>query len=252
MKIRHLLHLVLLSIGSSTTSLAQRSLSRLVNYDAVTTFRVGQQNARLTELNQFMQQSGYLALRTKLPMFSVASQFSRPNRPLALIAEAGMSVGSGSNSLDGRYLASASLYYAKLGASYRVIRTDKLEIGPQLSLAALPFSLRVSPVSEGDPSLTTVLTDPGSARTATFQTSAFGVDAGLSANWWVSYNRQQVDCVTVERSLVVALDAGYRLAARAPFYSLNKISAVQLSGWYAGLHLGFGTRMRTTGNSGTH
>ncbi len=257
MKTHYFLYLMLsLTCSVVTDSLAQRSLSRISNYDAVTTYRIGMQSISLNELNQVLQQAGYQALASQMPMVSVASQFSRPNRPLAFLAEAGIAIGSGTNVTNGQYKAQAGIFYAKLGASYRIIRKDKFELAPQLSLVSLPFHMRVTPVNGVTPSLNTVLTNPGSAQTATFRTSALGLDAGLTANMRIPYGQRQYDCATVERSFVIGLDAGYRLASRAPFDNRYEISstnpAIQLSGWYAGLRLGFGMRVRSTTNPVTY
>lgn len=257
MKTRYLFYPVLVLICSLVTdSLAQRSFSRMSNYDAVTSYRIGMQGLGLSELNQALQQAGYQALATQMPVLSIASQFSRPDRPLAFLAEAGIAIGSGTKVTNGQYKAQAGIFYAKLGESYRVIRNNRFELAPQLSLVSLPFSMQVTPLSGGTSSLNTVLTNPGSAQTATFRTSSLGLDAGLTANMRIPYGQRQYDCATVERSFVIGLDAGYRLASRAPVDNRYEISstnpAIQLSGWYAGLRLGFGTRVRSTTNPVTY
>lgn len=257
MKTRYLFYpVLLLAYSLVTNSMAQRSLSRMSNYDAITTYRIGMQSIGLSELNQALQQAGYQTLATQMPMVSIASQFSRPDRPLAFLAEAGIAIGKGSIVTNSQYKAHAGIFYAKLGASYRVIRTNKLELAPQLSLVSLPFTMQVTPINGGTPSLNTILTNPGSAQTATFRTSSLGLDAGLTANMRIPYGQRQYDCATVERSFVIGLDAGYRLASRAPVDSRYEISstnpAIQLSGWYAGLRLGFGTRVRSTTNPVTY
>lgn len=232
-----------------TPALAQRSASRWTNYDAVTTYRLGMQGVRLGELNQALQQAGYNSLSAQMPVFSAASQFSRPNKPLSFHSEVGISLGSSVS--NGTYKARAGFYYAKFGGSYSLIRSDKFQLGPQLSLLTMPFHLSVEPISNSTQALNTVLTNPGSTQKATLRTSTAGIDAGLTGNLRIPYKQQQLDCSTVERSFVIGMDAGYRFASRSPLDNSHDISAnnpaVQLSGWYVGLRLGFGMRVRSTG-----
>lgn len=250
MKTRYLFYLMLLvPCLLSTNSLAQRSASRWTNYDAVTTYGIGMQGVRLTEFNQALQQAGYNALPTQLPMISITSQFSRPNRPVAFHTEFGLSFGSGSTVTNGTYKAQSGFYYIKLGASYRIINSDKFQVGPLLGLVSLPYHVRVSPIDNTTPSLNTVLTNPGSAQTATLRTNGFGLDAGLTGSLRIPYTQRQIDCSTAERSFVIGLEAGYRFAARMPLNAGQEISTgnpgIQLSGWYAGIRLGFGMRVRS-------
>ena len=233
----------------TTVGLAQRS--RMNNYDAITTYRIGTQSLGLSQVNQALQQAGYNSLSTQVSVFSVASQITRPNRSLAFQSELGVSFGSGLAVTNGTYKAKTVLWYAKLGASYGVIKTDRFQLAPQLSIVSLPFRLTVAPMNNTTPSLNTVLANPGSAQTATLRTNSLGLDAGLIANLRIPYGSpRQYDCTTVERSFVIGLDAGYRLAANTPLDGSRELSAtnpaIQLSGWYAGLHLGFGRRVRST------
>ena len=240
---------LLVCTSLSTVGLAQRS--RMTNYDAVTSYRIGTQNLGLSQLNDALQQAGYSPLSTQVPVFSVASQFSRPNRPLNFHTELGFSFGSGSSVTNGTYKAKAGFWYAKFGASYGILKTDKFQLAPQLSLVSLPYRLTVSPVNNSIPSVNAVLANPGSAQTATLHTSSLALDAGLTANLRIPYGSpRQYDCSTMERSIVIGLDAGYRLAANTPLDNSRELSTsnpgVQLSGWYVGLHLGFGRRVRST------
>ncbi len=85
---------IVILIALLNPALAQRSGSRWSNYDAVTTYRLGMQGVRLGELNQALQQAGYTNLSSQMPVFSVASQFSRPNKSLSFQSEAGISLAS--------------------------------------------------------------------------------------------------------------------------------------------------------------
>ena len=241
---------LLLSGMLASAVMAQRSSARWTNYDAITTYRIGMQGAGLGDLNQALQQAGYGALSSQLPVFSVASQFSRANKPLALHSEIGISFGSGSSVTNGTFKAKAGFYYFKIGGSYSIIRSDKFQLGPQLSLTSIPFHVQVRPISNATPPLNSVLTNPGSTQTATLRTSTGGLDAGLTANLRLPYSQRQLECSTVERSVVVGIDAGYRFAGRAPLDASHEIStnnpAIQLSGWYVGFRLGFGMRIRST------
>ncbi|GAB4023695.1 hypothetical protein [Spirosoma koreense] len=242
--------MLLASALLAPVSIAQRSAKRWTNYDAVTTYGIGLQSVNLSQLNQALQQAGYSPLSGQLPTFSVASQFSRPNRPLSFHAEAGLSFGSGTTATNGTYKAQAGMYYAKLGGSYRLVGTDRFQLSPQLSVVSLPFHLRVSPVSNTTPALNSVLTNPGVSQTTTLRSTTIGLDAGLAANLRFPYSQRQIDCSTIERSFVVGLVAGYRLAANAPLNASQEVSSsnpgIQLSGWYAGVRLGFGMRVRST------
>lgn len=256
MKTRYLFYSMLLVPYLITTAcLAQRS-SRWTDYDAITTYGIGMQNVNFNELNQALQQAGYNTLPGQLPMVSIASQFSRPNRPMAFHTEIGLSIGSGSTVTNGTYKARAGFFYAKLGASYRLINSDRFQLGPQLGLISLPFHMRVSQISNTTPSLNSVLTNPGSAQTASLSSGGLGLDAGVIGNLRIPYRQQQLDCSTIERSFVIGLDAGYRLATRAPLNAREEISAsnpgIQLSGWYAGIRLGFSMRVRSTNNPVTY
>lgn len=208
------------------------------------------QGVGMDNLNQALQQAGYGALSSQMPVLSIMSQFSRANKPLSFQSEFGFSFGSGSSVTNGTFRARAGFYYIKFGGSYSVIRSDKFQAGPQLSIASIPFHLRVEPISSTSPALNTVLTNPGSAQNATLRTSTGSIDAGLTANLRIPYKQRQLDCSTTEHSFVIGLDAGYRFAGRAPLDASREIStnnpAIQLSGWYAGIRLGFGTRVRTT------
>lgn len=233
-----------------TAGLAQRSASRWSNYDAVTTYRIGTQGVNLGELNQALQQAGYGTLPAQFTMLSVASQFSRPNRALAFNSELGISLNSHTTVSNGTNRARAGFYYFRFGASYRIIRTDKFQLAPQLGITSLPFHLQVDQISSTTPSVNSVLTNPGSAQTATLRSVSIGADAGLNASLRIPFSQRQMDCLTIERSFVIGLDAGYRFATKAPLNTIYETSsnnpAVQLSGWYAGIHIGFGSRVRST------
>ena len=250
MKTLSLLFATLILSGILAPALAQRSSSRWSNFDAVTTYRIGMQGVGLGDLNQALQQAGYGPLSSQVPVFSVASQFSRANKPLSFHSEVGVSFGSGASVTNGTYKAKAGFYYFKFGGSYSVIRSDKFQAGPQLSLTSIPFHLRVEPISSTTPALNTVLTNPGSSQNATLRTSTGSIDAGLTASLRFPYKQRQIDCSTTEQSFVIGLDAGYRFAGRAPLDASHEIStnnpAIQLSGWYAGLRVGIGTRVRST------
>lgn len=250
------LGILLLSGLLAPIGMAQRSASRLTNYDAVTTYRIGMQGVNLGALNQALQQGGYTTLPGQLPVFSIASQFSRPNRSFAFHSELGISFGSGMSVTNGMYKARAGFYYIKFGGSYSLIRSDKFQVGPQLSLASIPFHLQVQQVNSTTPALNTVLTNPGSTQTAKLRTGTGSIDAGLTGNLRIPYSQRQLDCSTIERSFVIGLDAGYRFAGRAPLDASHEIStnnpAIQLSGWYAGLRLGFGMRVRSTASPITY
>lgn len=250
MKTRYLFYFMLLvPYLTATDSLAQR-FSRWTNYDAVTTYGIGLQGINLNEFNQALQQAGYNTILGQVPMLSIASQFSRPNRPMAFHTEIGISVGSGSTVTNGTYKAKCGFFYAKFGTSYQIIRTDRFQLGPQVGLVSLPFHVRISQISNTTPPLNSVLTNPGSTQTASINTSSLGLDAGVTGSLRIPYRQQQLDCSTIERSFVIGLNAGYRFATRAPLNTGQEISAsnpaIQLSGWYAGIRLGFGMRVRST------
>ena len=233
-----------------SVSFGQRSVSRWSNYDAVTSYRIGTQGVDLTGLNQALQQTGYGTLSGQVTMLSIVSQISRLNRPLAWHSEIGFSMRSGMNATNGINKASARFFYYKIGASYRIINSERFQLSPQLSLVSLPFHVKVDKIGASTPPLNTVLTNPASVQTATLRTATGAIDAGLTANLRIPYGVQrQLDCITSERSFVIGLDVGYRLAGRTGLDANHEIStnnpAVQLSGWYAGLRLGFGTRVRS-------
>ena len=236
--------------GCCSMSFGQRSASRWTNYDAVTSYRIGTQGVDLTGLNQALQQAGYGTLSGQVTTLSVASQISRLNRPLVWHSEIGLSLSSGMTATNGINKARAGFFYYKIGASYRIINSDKFQLSPQLSVVSLPFQVKVDKIGASTPPLSTVLTNPASVQTATLRTATGAIDAGLTANLRIPYGVQrQLDCLTSERSFVIGLDVGYRLAGRTGLDANHEIStnnpAVQLSGWYGGLRLGLGTRVRS-------
>ena len=252
MKNQYLFLGTLLIAGLLTTnSLAQRGPSRFSNYDMVSSYRIGIQGINVNELNQALQQAGYGPLASQVPVLSLVSQFSRPGRAVGFHSEIGISFGSGLTATNGTYKARAGFFYAKLGGSYRIVGNDKFQLAPQLSLLALPYTVRISQANNATPSLNSILTNPGSAQTASVGGGSIGLDAGLTANLRIPVgNARQMDCFTIQRSVVIGLDAGYRVAARTPINGNHEVSTnnpgIQLSGWYAGLRLGLGQRVRST------
>lgn len=230
----------------------QRSSRYSTNSDIVTNYRIGLHGVDFGDMNRALQQAGYGTLPGQLTMLSVASQASRPDRSLAWHSEIsvsllspGMSVSNGTNQVR------AAGYVLKFGASYQIIGTDRFQLAPQLSLTSLPFTFRVSQIGNSvTPALNTILTNPGSTRTATIGAGSVSLDAGLMANLRIPTGQRQIECSTIERSIVVGLDAGYRLASPARLSITDGSGsgrfAFQQSGFYAGLRIGFGIRVRST------
>lgn len=237
-------------LGHRSAGYGQRSSRFSTNYDAVMSYRIGLQGINFGDVNRALQQAGYGSLPGQLTMFSIISQISRPDRSLAWHSEIGIALNSGMNVGNGVNQVRATGYVIKIGASYRIIGTDRFQLAPQLSLASLPFSFKVSPIDNSvTPPLNTILTSPGSAQTATIRAGTASIDAGLTANLRIPTGRRQVDCLTFERSIVVGLDAGYRLAGPAALSLTNDVAAnrptFSASGFYAGLRVGFGSRVRS-------
>lgn len=247
----------LLSTALTSTSLAQRSMFRSGDYEAITSYRISTQGVKLDGLNQALQQAGYGTLPNQVSVLSVASQFTRKDKPFSFLTEIGLTLSSGTSVTNGVYKAQATYHYVKVGTAYRLINTGRFQLAPQIGLMSIPFRLQVERVNNLAPTLNTILASPGSAETATLRTYSLGLDAGLTAMLQIPYSQRQTetDCITTttERSFVIGLDAGYRVSSRAPLNSAQEVSAnnpaVQFSGWYAGIRIGFGARIRTAKSS---
>lgn len=235
-----------------SVSYGQRSSRFSSNYDVVSSYRIGLQGVDFSDINRALQQAGYGTLPGQLTMLSAVSQVSRPDRPLVWHSEIGISLMSPGMTVNNRTNEVRAVgYVAKFGASYQIIGTDRFQLAPQLSVASLPFTFRVDRVGNpATPALNTILTNPGSVQRATIAAGSVSLDAGLTANLRVPTSQRQVDCSTMERSVVIGLDAGYRLASPATMSSTDGAgsarSAFRQSGFYAGLRVGFGIRVRST------
>ena len=232
----------------ATSGLAQRSPSRFSNYDAVTSLRIGGQSVGLGDLNQALQQAGYGSLNGQQPVVSITSQISRPDKALTWHSELGFALAS--KATNGSFDARGSLYYLSIGASYSLIRSERFQLGPQVGLSSVTYRLQLEPVKNASLPLNTILANPGSPQKTTLRSGSGGINAGLTASLRIPYGaQQQINCVTVNRSFVIGLDAGYRFAGRLPLDASHEIGsdnpAIQFSGWYTGLRLGFGQRVRS-------
>lgn len=238
-----------------SVSYGQRSSRYLNNYDAVSSYRIGLQGVDFGDVNRALQQAGYGTLPGQLTMLSMVSQVSRPDRPLVWNSEIGISLLSpGMTVINGTNEVRAMGYVVKIGASYQIIGNDRFQLAPQLSIASLPFTFRVDRTGNpATPALNTILTNPGSTQTATIHAGSISLDAGLTANLRIPTGQRQIDCSTIERSIVIGLDAGYRLASPATMNITDGAgsgrSALRQSGFYAGLRIGLGVRVRSTASS---
>ena len=223
------------------------------------TYRLGRQSVSMGGLNQVLEQTGYPALANQFTVFGFAQQMSSVDKPWALLTQFDYGLKSANQGItNGTNTVRASYVQYGLGVGYHLIHTSKFTLTPKLMLSPTFFSLNITSNNAPAPSVAAALVNPGSQQKASFGSSTFAGDLGLSGQYRFAYSSRTTetvtDCgtttVTRERSLVLGFDAGYRLSASTRLnQSTNdqtRSSAdnptVNLSGWYVTARLGFGTR----------
>ena len=220
-------------------------------YESVMTYRMGKQSVSLGNLNQALQQTGYPTLPGQFTVFGVQTEQIKSGKRWALVSQVDFALGPTNqlSTTNGTNTARAFFFQYGAGGGYRLINTDRFVLMPKLMLSPAFFRLSVHKNGTPQPSLATVLTNPGSQQSATLSTMTITGDLGLSGQYRFVYGAttKQTDCGSQiqERSFVVGFDAGYRLGPNTGF---NRSSngdgnpTVNLSGWYATVRLGLGRR----------
>ena len=232
------------------------------SFESTTTYRLGRQGVSLGGLNQVLEQAGYRGLSNQFTVFGLATEASAANKPWTLITQFDFALNStNQSSTNGTNTVRASYFQYGLGVGYRLIRTDKFTLTPKLTLSPTRMGIRITRNDAPAPSLAAALVNPGSQQTATFNSSTFVGDLGLSGQYRFVYKAKTIQTVTdcgtetqtKERSLVVGFDAGYRLSSNSRFnravgdQTVNNggdNTTINLSGWYVAARFGFGTRYR--------
>ena len=226
--------------------------------ESTMTYRLGQQGVSLKGLNQALEQAGYSDLSNQLTVLGIASEMSLVDKHWAVLTQFDVGFKSANRSVtNGTNTVRANYFQYGLGIGYRLIHTNKFTLTPKLLVSPTFFSLNITRNDAPAPSLTAALVNPGSQQKATFNSSTFVGDLGLSGQYQFVYSARTkqivTDCGTStevrERSLVVGFDAGYRLSANSYLnQSVNDQTtnssnpAINMSGWYVTARLGFGTR----------
>ncbi len=230
--------------------------------ESTLTYRLGRQGVSMEGLNQVLQQTGYPNLANQFTVIGIAQEMSRVDKPLAFITQfdVGLKSGGAANQAvtNGTNTVRATYFQYGIGAGYRLIHTTKFTLTPKVTLSPTFFTLNITSNNAPAPSVAAALVNPGSQQTATFTSSTFVGDLGLSGQYRFPYSSRTKeitsDCgtttITRERSLVLGFDAGYRFGASTRLnQSVNDQArngsdnpAINLSGWYVTARFGFGTR----------
>lgn len=214
--------------------------------DITTYTQFGWQYLNLNALNEELASNGYSPFAGDFRSLGLGAQFRVSQKPFYLHIEASQSVNSRFSGGNGNR-ASLSVSALRLGLSYRALRKGGFEVLPHAGVMSMPIRLRVQagtgPLQQ--PTLTTILKNPGASGTSQLNTTAGAIDLGLTANYRFSIQRKYDDCTNYENSLLVALDGGYRIGSRPEF--LTETSPAQRitfssSGWYVGVRIGASLR----------
>lgn len=223
-------------------------------YESITTYRIGKQGISLGNLNQVLQQTGYPTLPGQFTVFGAQTEQTKSGKRWAMVSQFDFALGPTNqlSTTNGTNTARAFFFQYGVGGGYRFINTDKFVLMPKLMFSPAFFRLNVERNGNTQPSLATVLTNPGSQQSARLSSMTITGDLGLNGQYRFVYGTttKQTDCgsQTQERSFVLGFDAGYRLGPNTGF---NRSSngdgnpTVNLSGWYATVRLGMGRRYTT-------
>ena len=247
---------VLLTIGAAQAqdvTAPMQLTKKPKGYESVTTYRMGKQSVSLGNLNQALQQTGYPTLPGQFTVFGAQSEMTKSGKRWSVVSQFDFALGPANqlSTTNGTNTARAFFFQYGLGGGYRLINTDKFVLMPKLMFSPAFFRLSVDRNGTTQPSLATVLTNPGSQQSARLSSMTITGDLGLSGQYRFAYKAttKQTDCgmQTQERSLVVGFYAGYRLGPNTGFNRSNNTVAdgsptVNLSGWYATVRLGLGRR----------
>jgi hypothetical protein len=214
--------------------------------DITTYTQIGWQYLNLNALNEELVGNGYSPFGGDFRSLGFGCQFRISPKPFYLHIEASQSINSRFSGGNGNR-ASLSVSSLRLGMSYRALRKGGFELLPHAGVMSMPIRLKVQ-TGTGQlqqPTLTSILKNPGASGTSQLNTTAGAVDLGLTANYRFSIQRQYDDCTNYENSLLVALDGGYRIGSRPEF--LTETSPAQRitfpsSGWYIGVRIGASLR----------
>lgn len=227
------------------TPVCAQGSSRWTNLETITTYRIGSQGNQPGQLNDILQQAGYNRLPSSLLMLGFSNQVSKANQPWAAISEFALSTSPGNTLTNGTYKVQYKNYYIKVGALYKLWNTPRFLLAPQASLLLSTYNLQITPINPVQLPLYSVLTNPAMMQSASYSSGRLGIDTGLTAQLRFPYSQRQVDCSTIARAVVVGLDVGYRFVGQSALNPGAVNTTIQLSGWYAGVKIGVGTRVRS-------
>ncbi len=106
------------------------------------------------------------------------------------------------------------------------------------------YTLTIQKNGASQPTLNSVLANPGATDKATLSAGVVTADLGLSGLYKIKTILKQTDCLATTRYTTIGLDAGYRISTTGNFSrsDLASNNAISFSGWYAGIRVGFGTK----------
>ncbi len=229
-------------------------VQKLKSYESVISYRLGKQSVSLGNLNQVLQQTGYPTLPGQFTVFGFQTEQTKSGKRWALVSQFDFALGPANqlSTTNGTNTARAFFFQYGVGGGYRIINTDKFVLMPKLMVSPAFFRLNVDKNGTTQPSLATILSNPGSQQSARLATMTITGDLGLSGQYRFVYGAttKQTDCGSLvqERSLVIGFDTGYRLGPNTGFNRSNNSDGnptVNMSGWYATVRLGLGRRYTT-------
>lgn len=242
MKLRVTLLFLLISCEMSLAQIDAIKSNRVIS-DMISSIQLTTQNVGLNKLNQTLQQAGYGQLPTQLQVISMHQEAGNVAKRWRMMTDFGFSFPKESKQLTGTNRINAYLWQLGVNVGYQLMRRSSWNLMPHLGYEVMSYRMTVWTTSTPSPAVSTVLANPGSTQSATLKSGAIAGVLGFQGSYRFTYARQEADCIAREKSIVLGFDAGYRLAPNSSFnIRRDGDPTVQLSGWYAALRLGFGTR----------
>lgn len=228
-------------------------IRRVWGRDITTYYRLGWQNLTLAPLNNELNRTGYSSLSGLFRTIGLGAQMKISRQPIILHTEMNLGLGTDA-STNGINIVKMAVSTFRLGMGYRVFQKGAFQVIPHVGVLSMPIKLRISNGIPTPPSLSSALANPGVSQITQLNTTAGAIDLGTTVNYRFSVQRMYDDCTNSERSLVLALDGGYRIGSRPEFLTeTNPVQRVGFtsSGWYVGIRIGAGLRTDRGKSRGT-
>ncbi|WP_071504000.1 hypothetical protein [Arsenicibacter rosenii] len=222
-----------------------RRLSRGTS-EQIVTIQLGIEPVQLSSINQALAKAGYGSLAPNARVLRFSQETGPEKSRFRLLTSIGVALpGAGTSTEDSRSNRLNSFSYVlNLGAGYQLIRTSQWNLMPHINGELLNYQLRIyQDLSQQNPTLNAVLTNPGAMQQATLRTSAGALLFGLRGHYRYTYAQSDIECLRMKKSVVIGFDAGYRLSSRtASLTGVRDGAWANFSGWYAGIQIGFGLK----------